>query len=65
MVIDFLIKHQVTNVMAINASIAKTIGIAIAILFAASIVIVIAIHCPNIANNPVGLFATKQRQIVT
>jgi hypothetical protein len=47
-----------------NATIAKTIGIAIAILFkfcigiaiaitfAASIVIVIAIHFPSIANNP-------------
>jgi hypothetical protein len=47
-----------------NASIAKTIaiaiailfkfciGIAIAITFAASIVIVIAIHFPSIANNP-------------
>jgi hypothetical protein len=63
MVTDFLIKHQVTNVMAMLV-LQKTIGIAIAILFkfcigiaiaitfAASIVIVIAIHFPSIANNP-------------
>jgi hypothetical protein len=55
-----------------NASIAKAIGIAIAILFkfcigiaiaitfAASIVIVIAIHFPSIANNPDGFSIDDQ-----